>query len=259
MSAGLLGKEVSWSMTASAPDLRIASSTAAASSASTSATSAPSSFRPCVLALERVIPVTAWPWRTSSATSGRPMAPVAPATKTFMVVLLSVLLLFRSPCQSEFSRVSVVEERHVLLDGLALDVQAIGGEVRVGVADRQPAQDRQFRGDSELRADNLGVPRDRDLDAGAQATCGEGQQQRLQEHPDAEGVRRSEVPVHADNAGQRRAEELPVAHDGSVMAGLVLTGNSHRPVDFSAQFLAKVPERLGQRRDVGWPTVRRLE
>ena len=38
------------------------------------------------LALERVIPVTAWPWRTNSATSGRPIAPVAPATKTFMVV-----------------------------------------------------------------------------------------------------------------------------------------------------------------------------
>src|SRR6516162_1814423 len=88
MSAGFLGKKVSWSMTASAPDLRTASSTAAASSASTSATSAPSSFRPCVLALRRVIPVTAWPWRTNSVTSGRPIAPVAPATKTFMVVLL---------------------------------------------------------------------------------------------------------------------------------------------------------------------------
>src|SRR5262249_3162930 len=37
------------------------------------------------------------------------------------------------------------------------------------------------------------------------------------------------VPVHADNSGQRRAEELPVAHDGRV---------------YSAQFLAKVPERL---------------
>src|SRR5262249_62128004 len=75
----------------------------------------------------------------------------------------------------------------------------------------------------------------------------------------AEGVRRPEVPVHADKSGQRRAKELPVAQDGSVMAGLVFTGNSHRPVDFSAQFLAKVPERLGQGRDVGWPTVRLLE
>ena len=67
------------------------------------------------------------------------------------------------------------------------------------------------------------------------------------------------LAVHAGNSGQGRAEELPVAQDGSVMAGLVLTGNSHRPVDFSAQFLAKVPEQLGKRRDVGWPTVRLLE
>src|SRR6516162_277228 len=33
---------------------------------------------------------------------------------------------------------------------------------RIGIADRQAAQDRQFRGDSQLRADELGIPRDRD-------------------------------------------------------------------------------------------------
>ena len=33
----------------------------------------------------------------------------------------------------------VVEEHHVLPDGLAADVQPIGGEVWVGVADRQAA------------------------------------------------------------------------------------------------------------------------
>jgi hypothetical protein len=36
----------------------------------------------------------------------------------------------------------VVEEHHVLLDGLAADVQLIGGEVWVGIADCQTAQDR---------------------------------------------------------------------------------------------------------------------
>src|SRR5262245_1768886 len=36
-----------------------------------------------------------------------------------------------------------VKEHHVLLDGLAADVQAIGGEVRVGVANRQAAQNRR--------------------------------------------------------------------------------------------------------------------
>src|SRR5262249_530064 len=78
ISPGLLGNEVSSSMTASAPDLRIAVSPAAASSASTSATSAPSSCRPCVLALELVIPVTTWPWpdqlgdQRSADGAGRP-------------------------------------------------------------------------------------------------------------------------------------------------------------------------------------------
>jgi hypothetical protein len=35
----------------------------------------------------------------------------------------------------------VFEENHVLLDGLAADVQLIGGEVWVGIADCQTAQD----------------------------------------------------------------------------------------------------------------------
>src|SRR5262249_20317883 len=95
MSAGLLGKKVSSPMTTSAPDLRTPSSTAAASSAAPRATFASSAFMRFVLGSERAIPVTAWPWRTSSAISGRPIAPVAPATKTFMVGLRSVLLLFR--------------------------------------------------------------------------------------------------------------------------------------------------------------------
>lgn len=95
----------------------------------------------------------------------------------------------RSPCLSELSPGLAVEEHHVLPDGLAADVQAIGGEVWVGVADRQAAQNRQFRRDSQLRADDLGIPRDRDLDASTQASFGQGQQQRLQEHPHADGVR----------------------------------------------------------------------
>ena len=59
-------------------------------------------------------------------------------------------------CLSEFSPGSVVEEHDVLLDGLAADVQLIGGEVRLGVADRQAAQDRQFRRDRELRGRSRG-------------------------------------------------------------------------------------------------------
>jgi hypothetical protein len=43
------------------------------------------------------------------------------------------------------------------------------------------------------------------------------------------------------------------------MACLVLTGASHRPVDLSSQFAAKVVERFGQGRDVRWPALRLLE
>ena len=43
------------------------------------------------------------------------------------------------------------------------------------------------------------------------------------------------------------------------MARLVLAGDSHRPVDLGAQLAAIVPKRLGQRRDVRWPTLGLLE
>jgi hypothetical protein len=66
----------------------------------------------------------------------------------------------RSPCLSEFSPGLAIEEHHILLDGRAANVQLIGGEVWVGVADRQAAQNRQFRRDSQLCADDLGIPRD---------------------------------------------------------------------------------------------------
>src|SRR5262245_9643535 len=66
----------------------------------------------------------------------------------------------RSSCLSEFSPGLAIEEHHILLDGLAANVQLIGGEVWVGVADRQAAQNRQFRRDSQLCADDLGIPRD---------------------------------------------------------------------------------------------------
>ena len=52
----------------------------------------------------------------------------------------------------------VVEENYVLPDGLPADVQFICGEFWIGIADCQAAQDRQFRRDSQLRADNLGIP-----------------------------------------------------------------------------------------------------
>src|SRR6516165_1113307 len=95
-----------------------------------------------------------------------PIAPLAPATKTLMRFTPGCNRdpprQDRSPCLSEFSRGSVVEEHHVLPDGLAADVQLVGGEVWVGVADRQTTQDRQFRRDGQLRANDLGIPGDRD-------------------------------------------------------------------------------------------------
>src|SRR6185312_15721261 len=84
MSAGLFGSAVSSSTTTSAFDTRKACSSPGTSNAPTRATAAPRSARAVAPASDRVMPVTACPRRTSSATSGRPIAPLALATNTFM-------------------------------------------------------------------------------------------------------------------------------------------------------------------------------
>jgi hypothetical protein len=91
--------------------------------------------------------------------------------------------------QLSFDRFALTSPRRLPQSPGAVDVQAIGGEVRVGVANCQAAQNRQFRRDSQLRPDGLRIPRDRDFDARPQASFGQGQQQRLQIHPHAQGVR----------------------------------------------------------------------
>src|SRR6516225_6351094 len=65
--------------------------------------------------------------------------------------------------------------------------------------------------------------------------------------------------MHANNPGQRRSEELKVAHHGNRSALFILVSDSHRPVDLRAEFAAEVLERLWQGRDVRWPTVGGLE
>src|SRR6516225_10532863 len=54
---------------------------------------------------------------------------------------------------------SVVQEYHVLCDGLAANIQLIAREIRVGITDRQTANDRKFCWDRQLRADDFGIPR----------------------------------------------------------------------------------------------------
>jgi hypothetical protein len=60
-----------------------------------------------------------------------------------------------------------VEENRVLTDGLAVDFQLVGSEIGVGITDRQAGQNRQLLRDVQLRADDLRIPGDRDLDAAA--------------------------------------------------------------------------------------------
>jgi hypothetical protein len=60
-----------------------------------------------------------------------------------------------------------VEENRVLPDRRAADFQLVGGEIGVGIADRQAAQDRQLLRNVQLRADDFRIPDDRDLDAAA--------------------------------------------------------------------------------------------
>jgi hypothetical protein len=50
---------------------------------------------------------------------------------------------------------------------LAADFQLVGGELGIGIADRQAGQDRQLLQNIQLRADDLRIPDDRDLDAAA--------------------------------------------------------------------------------------------
>ena len=104
MSAGLLGSAVSSSITTSAFDSRRARSSPGASNALTRATAAPRSARAVAPASDRVMPVTACPRRISSATSGRPIAPLAPATNTFMAALQGRAYFFTGMTRSFASR-----------------------------------------------------------------------------------------------------------------------------------------------------------
>ena len=61
--------------------------------------------------------------------------------------------------------------------------------------------------------------------------------------------------MHADDADKRRAEELPVAQHSGCMLRPVLKGDSHCPIDLSAQLAAIVLERLRQRWNFGWPAA----
>src|SRR5579883_2339487 len=99
MSAGLFGSAVSSSITTSASDSRRTRSSPGASNALTRATAAPSDARTFAPASDRGMPLTACPRLTNSATRGRPIAPLAPATNTCMGSSLGVpaglLLPFR--------------------------------------------------------------------------------------------------------------------------------------------------------------------
>ena len=59
--------------------------------------------------------------------------------------------------------------------------------------------------------------------------------------------------MHANNPGPWRSEELKVAHHGNRPALLILASDSHRPVDFRAEFAAEVLEQLWQGGMFGGP------
>src|SRR6267142_5564570 len=76
--------------------------------------------------------------------------------------------LVSAPTSAPVKVTSVVEEHDVLRDGVAPDAQFVGRKVRVGVADGQRADDRELGRDLQLGADDVGIPRHRDLHARAQ-------------------------------------------------------------------------------------------
>src|SRR4051794_25173225 len=77
---------VAWRTITSGPAAATTSATASGSSASITTGMAPRSRSFRNFAFERVVPVTWWPAATSRGTSWVPSAPVAPATRTFIVV-----------------------------------------------------------------------------------------------------------------------------------------------------------------------------
>jgi hypothetical protein len=78
------GREVSsWTITSGCASATAARS-APVSKTSTTAARAPAARTASALASDLVMPVTSWPAATSFGTSGRPIAPLAPATNTLM-------------------------------------------------------------------------------------------------------------------------------------------------------------------------------
>src|SRR6185312_582458 len=104
-----------------------------------------------------------------------------------------------------------VDEHDVLADGIARHPKVVRGEVRIGIADGKATQYGQLRRNAELFAHDLGVARDRDLNAGAKTAGRQREHERLQEHPDAHAVDESELAMHAHDAAKRSTKELPVA------------------------------------------------
>ena len=133
------------------------------------------------------------------------------------------------------------QEHHALPDSLAADVQLIGSEVWVGVTDRQAAQNRQFRRDSELRG------RSRDTRP----------PRPQRKYPDrvrptltatfAGTSPRCERPLRRGPGAYRQCWRAARGKTPSCArlqhhVSLVLNANSHRPEDLSAQFATVVLE-----------------
>ena len=55
-------------------------------------------------------------------------------------------------------------EHYILLDRLTLDMQLVSRKIWIWIANRYAAQNRQLLGDCQLRAKDLWIPSDRDLE-----------------------------------------------------------------------------------------------
>ena len=65
--------------------------------------------------------------------------------------------------------------------------------------------------------------------------------------------------MHADDAGQWRAEKFPVAQDRGRVTRCIHASNTYRPVNFSAEFAPVVLECLGQWWNIGRPALGLVE
>ncbi|MEZ4364753.1 MAG: hypothetical protein R2939_00530 [Kofleriaceae bacterium] len=129
--------------------------------------------------------------------------------------------------------------------GASRGARRVGRHCGVGVAERDPAQDRVGAGDGQLRAQHRGVRRHRRHRAAVDAVLGGGQQEVAEVDPDVEDGVGPEPAIAGQHQQVRRVEQGVVAEPGVVTRGLVIARDAHGLVQRAAAGAPVPGVRLG--------------